>query len=33
MGIMYQKTDKRFVSELLSELPDIKRAINKIEVL
>ena len=32
-GIVYHKSEKRFVSELLSELPDVKRVINKIEVL
>jgi len=30
---VYHRSEKRFVTELLSDLPDVKRVINKIEVL
>ena len=32
-GIVYHKSEKIFVTELLSDLPDVKQVINKIEVL
>jgi len=32
-GLVYHRSEKRFVTELLSDLPDVKRVINKIEVL